>query len=234
MQSKPEEGAKNAEGTESDLSKMNFDNEVLAFLSNRKDQLIETHEEYIMNHAEIREVLNDFLSSVLLNKPDDVFVFAKEYFSPFNPTPLKGKPIIIVGPSGVGKNTLVKSVLEKYKGVFERKISYTSRPKKIHEKTGNYYLISREEFEKKIKAGDFVEYKEISGYYYGTCKKELLRIHDAGKIPIIECDTMGAISINKTGLEGNYLFIYPPSFEELRTRIGNRIETEEEFKKRIE
>ena len=78
------------------------------------------------------------------------------------------------------------------------------------------------------------QYKEISGYYYGTCKKELLRIHDAGKIPIIECDTMGAISINKTGLEGNYLFIYPPSFEELRTRIGNRIETEEEFKKRIE
>ena len=54
----------------------------------------------------------------------------------------------MVGPSGVGKNTLVKSVLDKYKGVFERKISYTSRPKKIHEKTGNYYLITREEFEK--------------------------------------------------------------------------------------
>lgn len=77
-----------------------------------------------------------------------MFVFAKEYFSPFNPTPLKGKPIIIVGPSGVGKNTLVKAVLEKYKGVFERKISYTSRSKKIHEKTGNYYLISKEDFEK--------------------------------------------------------------------------------------
>ena len=63
MQSKEEE-----EDT-MDLSKMNFDNEVLAYLSNRKDQLIETHEEYIMNHQEIREVLNDFLSSVLLNKP---------------------------------------------------------------------------------------------------------------------------------------------------------------------
>lgn len=52
-----------------DLSKMNFDNEVLAYLSNRKDELIEAHEEYIMNHPEIREVLNDFLSSVLLHKP---------------------------------------------------------------------------------------------------------------------------------------------------------------------
>lgn len=102
-------------------------------------------------------MLNDFLSSVLLNKPDDVFVFAKEYFSPFNPTPLKGKPIILVGPSGVGKNTLVKSVLDKYNGVFERKVSYTSRPKKVNEKPGNYYIITREEFEKKIKADDFVE-----------------------------------------------------------------------------
>ena len=78
---------------------------------------------------------------------DDVFVFAKEYFSPFNPTPLKGKPIIIVGPSGVGKNTLVKAVLKKYDGVFERKISHSSRPKKGIEKTGNYYLISRDEFQ---------------------------------------------------------------------------------------
>jgi len=61
-----------------------------------------------------------------------------------------------------------------------------------------------------------------------------MRINDAGRIPIIEVDTQGAININKTGLEGNFLFVYPPSFEQLRKRIGNRIETEEEFKKRIE
>lgn len=63
---------------------------------------------------------------------------------------------------------------------------------------------------------------------------ELKRINDAGRIPIIEVDTAGAININKTGLEGNFLFVYPPTFEDLRMRIGNRIETEEEFKKRIE
>jgi len=79
-----------------------------------------------------------------------------------------------------------------------------------------------------------VEYKEINGHLYGTCKKELRRINDAGRIPIIEVNVKGAIDINKTGLEGNFLFVYAPSFEELRKRIGNRIETEEEFKKRIE
>jgi guanylate kinase len=68
---------------------VNFDNEVLAYLSVRKDELIESHSEYIAKHPEIREVLNDFLSSVLLSKPNDVFVYAKEYFHPFNRTPLK-------------------------------------------------------------------------------------------------------------------------------------------------
>jgi guanylate kinase len=223
------------DNSDMDLDKVNFDNEVLAYLSNRKNDLIESHEEYILSHPEIREVLNDFLSSVLLHKPDDVFVYAKEYFHPFNPTPLRGKPFILVGPSGVGKDTLLTEVLKKYQGIFERKISYTTRTPKKHEKNqGNYYLISREEFQKKIESRDFVEYKEINGNLYGTCKKELKRISDAGRIPIIEVDVRGAIDINKTGLEGNFLFVYPPSFEELRKRIGNRIETEEEFKKRIE
>jgi len=218
-----------------DLSKVNFDNEVLQYLSVRKDELIESHEEYVQSHPEIREVLNDFLSSVLLHKPDDVYVYAKEYFHPFNPTPLRGKPFIIVGPSGVGKNTLVQAILKKYEGIFEKKVSYTTRQEKKHLKPGkNYQLISREEFEKKIQSKDFVEHTEINGHYYGTCKKELQRINDAGRIPIIEVDTAGAISINRTGLEGNFLFVYPPSFEQLRKRIGNRIETEEEFKKRIE
>ena len=56
----------------------------------------------------------------------------------------------------------------------------------------------------------------------------------AGRIPIIEVNVEGALQINKNGIEANFLFIYPPSFEDLRKRIGNRIETEEEFKKRIE
>lgn len=223
------------DGSDMDLDKVNFDNEVLAYLSNRKNDLIESHEEYVIGHPEIREVLNDFLSSVLLHKPDDVFVYAKEYFRPFNPTPLRGKPFILVGPSGVGKDTLLQAVFKKFEGIFEKKISYTTRPeKKIEKNKSNYYLISREEFQKKIDKGDFVEYKEINGHLYGTCSKEIKRINDAGRIPIIEVDVKGAIDVNKAGLEGNFLFVYPPSFEELRKRIGNRIETEEEFKKRIE
>ena len=81
---------------------------------------------------------------------------------------------------------------------------------------------------------EFIEYRERSeGAFYGTSLAELDRIRDSNKIPILEVDVQGAIEINRQALEGNFLFIYPPSFEELRRRIGNRIETEQEFKIRI-
>ena len=83
------------------------------------------------------------------------------------------------------------------------------------------------------KANAFIECREKQGTWHGTSYAELERITQDGKIPIIEVDYEGAIEINKQALEANFLFIYPPSFEELRKRIGNRIETEQEFKIRI-
>ena len=167
---------------------------------------------------------------------DDVFVYAKEYFHPFNPTPLKNKPLILVGPSGVGKRTLIDLVLQQYGDIFDRKMSYTTRPRregneKSHE---NFNFVTHAEFQRMVQNKEFIEYREKSeGCWYGTSYAELERMKSSNKIPIIEVDVQGAIEINKQALEGNFLFIYPPSFEELRRRIGNRIETEQEFKVRI-
>ncbi len=81
---------------------------------------------------------------------------------------------------------------------------------------------------------EFIECQQkLMGNMYGTSKAELGRIKGCGKIPVIEVDVQGAIDLNAKALEGNYLFIYPPSFEELRKRIGNRIEDEAAFKIRI-
>lgn len=86
-----------------------------------------------------------------------------------------------------------------------------------------------------VTEGVFIEHQSRNeGAKYGTAYAELERIKQNGKIPIIEVDVQGAIEINRQALEGNFLFIYPPSFEELRKRIGNRIETEAEFKMRIQ
>lgn len=166
---------------------------------------------------------------------NDIFVYAKEYFHPFNPAPLQSKPLVVVGPSGVGKGTLLQAVIDKYGYLFERKISYTTRKPRANEKHAEgFKFVSEEEFQRLADADGFIEQKtRLQGDRYGTARAEIQRIKDGGKIPIIEVDVEGAIELNAQALEGNYLFIYPPSFDELRRRIGARIETEFEFKLRI-
>ena len=131
---------------------------------------------------------------------------------------------------------MIDLVLQEYGDIFDRKKSYTTRQvRQGNEKAEeNYYFVTESEFTQKVAQKEFIEYRELSpGCWYGTSIQELERIKQNGKIPIIEVDVEGAIEINRQALEGNFLFIYPPSFEELRRRIGNRIETEQEFKIRI-
>lgn len=85
-----------------------------------------------------------------------------------------------------------------------------------------------------MEKNEFVEWCNVNGNLYGTTYAELERIQEKQKIPIIEVNTQGAIKINEKGVEGNYLFVYPPSLDELRRRIGTRKETEEEFKLRVQ
>ena len=149
---------------------------------------------------------------------------------------MKNKPLILVGPSGVGKRTLIDLVLRDYGDIFDRKKSVTTRSLRPNtEKAAeNFNFVAAQEFQRMAAAKEFIEFRQKSeGCWYGTSHAELGRIKSSGKIPIIEVDVEGAIEINKQALEGNFLFIYPPSFEELRRRIGNRIETEHEFKIRI-
>lgn len=162
-------------------------------------------------------------------------MYAKEYYHPFNPAPLKNKPLIIVGPSGVGKGVLVKEIIKLYGDLFERKKSFTTRPAKRYEKgPDEYYFVTKEEFMRKVEKDEFLEWVNIHGNLYGTSYEEITRIEASKKIPIIEVNTQGALNINKRAIEGNFLFVYPPSFEELRKRIGQRQETEDEFKLRVQ
>lgn len=115
-----------------------------------------------------------------------------------------------------------------YGDLFERKKSVTTREKRTDEyQDAGFIFVTPAEFKKMQDNNEFIESRaKLHGNLYGTSYAELKRIKSSGKIPIIEVDVEGAIELNSKALEGNYLFIYPPSFEELRKRIGNRIETE--------
>ncbi len=130
--------------------------------------------------------------------------------------------IVISGPSGVGKTCLYKRLLSDFESL-QFSISATTRSPRPNETDGvDYYFISREEFLKKIKNNEFVEWAEVYGNYYGTLKTEIKRITDTGKNCLMDVDVQGGMNIKKSIPESVLIFIIPPSMKELKRRIMER------------
>ncbi|MCB2355413.1 guanylate kinase [Clostridium estertheticum] len=133
----------------------------------------------------------------------------------------KGQLIVISGPSGAGKGTVCEALLKK--NDFWISVSATTRSPRNAEIEGvNYYFISREEFLERIKSKDFLEYAQVYGNCYGTPKSEVLKVLESGRDVILEIDIQGALKVKMAYPNGLFIFILPPSMEELRNRITNR------------
>lgn len=148
----------------------------------------------------------------------------------------KGKLIIFSAPSGAGKTTIVKHLLQKDFNL-EFSVSATSRnprPYEIHAK--DYYFLSAKEFQYKVENNEFLEWEEVyNGTCYGTLKTDVERIMESGKNVIFDVDVVGGLNIKKYyGDLALAVFVQPPSVEELRNRLKNRsTETEEKIQMRI-
>jgi guanylate kinase len=131
------------------------------------------------------------------------------------------KLIIITAPSGAGKTSVTKYLLEKIPQI-EFSVSAATRKPRSNEKNGiDYYFISEETFHTKIQENDFIEWEMVyEGKYYGTFKGELERIWNDNKIPLLDIDVKGAIHVHEQ-FNSNCLtiFIEPPSIEELKKRL---------------
>jgi guanylate kinase len=149
---------------------------------------------------------------------------------------MRGKLIIFSAPSGAGKTTIVRQLLERNLNL-EFSISATCRQPRPNELDGHdYYFLTLDEFRKMVTAGEFLEWEEVySGVCYGTLKREVDRICDAGKNVIFDVDVVGGLNIKKQfGDKALAIFVQPPSVEELRNRLKNRsTESEEKIAMRI-
>lgn len=148
----------------------------------------------------------------------------------------KGKLIIFSAPSGAGKTTIVRRVLQS-DIPFEFSVSATSRKPRQNEIHGkDYYFISPGEFRKKIENGDFLEWEEVyKGQYYGTLNSETERIRNKGNHVLFDIDVVGGLNVkNKFGDDALAIFIMPPSIEELEKRLRIRnTEDSESMGKRL-
>lgn len=148
----------------------------------------------------------------------------------------KGKLIIFSAPSGAGKTTIVKRLLEINLNL-EFSVSATSREARKNEVDGkDYYFLSPEEFQQKIDNNKFLEWEEVyPGTSYGTLKNEVERIRNLGKNVIFDVDVVGGLNIKKVYEdEALAIFVQPPTVEELEKRLRLRsTETEEKIKVRL-
>ena len=146
-----------------------------------------------------------------------------------------GHLIIISGPSGAGKGTIVAELLKNNPDNLALSISCTTRKPRNNEKEGiNYYFIDEEAFKSLIEKGNFLEYANVFGSYYGTPKDKVLEKLGKGINVILEIDVQGALQVKQNYKNAVMIFIMPPSIDELMSRLkGRATETPEQIEKRI-
>jgi guanylate kinase len=129
---------------------------------------------------------------------------------------------VITGPSGVGKGTLIRSLLERHPEV-ELSVSATTRAPRPGERHGvDYHFLDPAEFDELVEAGEFVEHAEYAGHRYGTLRRELDARTAAGVPVVLEIDLQGARQVREALPEAVQVFIAPPSVGELRARLVGR------------
>ena len=146
----------------------------------------------------------------------------------------KGKLFVFSAPSGTGKTTIIKNVMEQFPEL-SFSISATTRSKRITEAEGvDYFFMNKVEFKERVKNEEFLEWGKFFGYYYGTLKELVFEKINNGISILLEVDVKGALNIKEVYNDSVLIFISPPSIEELKKRLLNRkTESDEDFRKRI-
>jgi guanylate kinase len=145
------------------------------------------------------------------------------------------RPVVVCGPSGVGKGTLINMLLEEFGDKVGFSVSHTTRAPRPGEVNGtHYHFASMEVMEKMIADGEFVEYARVHGNIYGTSKKAVNAVASQGKVCVLDIDVQGAKSVSNADIDAFFMFVLPPSVEELERRLrGRGTESEKAIQKRL-
>ncbi|KAI5309485.1 guanylate kinase, partial [Ascosphaera atra] len=147
----------------------------------------------------------------------------------------KFRPVVLSGPSGTGKSTLLKRLFTEFPDTFGFSVSHTTRSPRPGEQDGReYYFSTRDSFLDLVKANGFIEHAQFGGNFYGTSKKAVKDVAEKGRICILDIEMEGVKQVKNSDLNARFLFIAPPSEEELEKRLrGRGTENEDSLQKRL-
>lgn len=147
---------------------------------------------------------------------------------------MKARLFVIAGPSGVGKGTIIKEILKENKDIILSVSSTTRKPRSGEINGVNYNFTDTDQFKKEIQNGEFLEWAVYNGNYYGTSKSAVDNALENGKSIILEIEIQGAIQIMQKCKDAVFIFILPPSYQELEKRLrGRNTEDEETIQNRL-
>jgi guanylate kinase len=145
-----------------------------------------------------------------------------------------GRLLLITGPSGVGKGTLVARLLERHPGLWLSVSATTRAPRAGEEEGRHYFFLDRAAFERQVAAGGFLEWAEFAGNLYGTPRGAVQQRLDGGQPVLLEIELEGARQVRRSFPSGFQVLLQPPSFEELERRIrGRGTDSEEAIARRL-
>lgn len=183
-----------------------------------------SEKEMVQYFAEsVDPIFAPLMRRILVERPDDVKSFVVEELQAVVKTVVKHPPLVISGPSGAGKGTIIDLIMKAFPGKFCFSVSHTTRAPRGKEVDGiHYHFVTRDTMEREIAAGKFIEYAEVHGNFYGTSLSAVERIWNSGKICILDIDIQGVKQVKASPLSPRFLFISPPSLEVLEQRLSGR------------
>lgn len=146
------------------------------------------------------------------------------------------RPVVVCGPSGVGKGTLLNRLMGDKPDQFGFSVSHTTRAPRAGEVDGvHYHFCDKQKMEEMISNGDFIEHARVHSNIYGTSIAAVRAVSDDGKTCLLDIDVQGAESVKKTDLNARFIFVAPPSVDALETRLrGRGTESEDKIQLRLQ
>eukprot|EP00949_MAST-11_sp_MAST-11-sp1_P003604 g3604.t1 len=204
------------------LQRLTF--EELSRLNERKHELKSAHAAYLREHPEVTRMLGDFMSAALLEKPVDIFEFAERHFLEFQPKMKGHRALVFSGPPAVGKKTLISRLVNNFPEAFGFCVSHTTRLPREDETDGvNFHFVNKEKFNVMLQSGSFIAHtEEENGDLYGTSVVSIGAVRQTGKVCILDVGIDAVKKMKSTNITPRYVFINPPSLDELENRIRDR------------